>query len=147
MIVISDIDGCLADITNRLSLLRQTPIDWAAVNNKIPFDRPVRGTIEILRALAARGHIINLFTGRAETTRGATEQWLNTWKIPYNELVMRPDDDQSPNYALKREWVRKYSPGRVLFILDDSPAAITLYRQMGFLAMQVRTVDATPIYS
>lgn len=147
MIIISDIDGCLADITNRLSLLRQTPIDWAAVATKIPYDRPVRGMHEVLRALAARGHLVHLFTGRSEVTRDATIDWLKTWKVPFNDLVMRPLDDFSPNYMLKRDWIRQYSPQRILFALDDSPATITLYRQMGFLALQARTVDATPIYS
>lgn len=147
MLIISDIDGVIADVTNRLSLLRQNPIDWDSVNAKIPFDRPVVGTIEMLRALAARGHLVHLFTGRAESTRDETEIWLQKWRVPYNDLIMRPDDDFSPNYALKRIWIRRYTPQRILFALDDSPTVITIYRQLGLLAMQVRTVDATPIYS
>lgn len=134
MVVISDIDGVLADPAHRISQLRQRPIDWVAISRKIPQDRPIKPSIEILRSLAVRGYTIHLFTGRSQESESATKFWLNKWKIPYASLTMRDPDDYSPNYALKQKWVRSFSPDLVLFILEDSPMAIKIYLQLGYFA-------------
>lgn len=144
MIITSDLDGVLADNTHRAGQLAANPPDWQAVAEAIPHDKPVMPLILMLRLFAARGHVIHILTGRAETTRAATEAWLDKYAVPYHALRMRADDDARPQVLLKRDFIRPYNKARVLFSLEDNPRVVALYRAAGLLTLQPRLTDLTP---
>lgn len=120
------------------------PPDWQAVAEAIKRDRPVFPLILMLRLFAQRGHVIHFITGRAEATREATTQWLDTYKVPYHAIRMRPNDDTRPQLFLKRDIIRPYNRSRVLLALEDNPKVVKLYRSLGLLTLQPRLLDATP---
>lgn len=137
MIVICDIDGTLSDMEARRTLLLNDPIDWVEFSRRAFQDPPIVETVETIRALKQRTHRIIIFTGRDESARELTVKWLEQHHIPYNDLCMREEGDDRPNWQIKKEWLSKYSPSSVLVALDDDPQVIRMYRQKGVPAWLV----------
>lgn len=137
MILVSDLDGTLANIQHRLPLTRADVIDWRAVSAAIPNDKPIVPMIGLLRLHVARGHIVHLMSGRSEETRAATVAWLARYQVPWHALRLRPAGDRSPNWQLKLGWLRTYPRQRVLFALDDNPYACRIFARLGVLPLQV----------
>ena len=95
MIVFLDLDGTLCDDRWR----RQAIPDWDAYHAGIPNDKPRDIVREFCESLVD-GFLI-LLTGRPEKHRGATMEWLRRYDVPYDDLLMRPNDDYASNAELK----------------------------------------------
>lgn len=134
--VIVDIDGTLA---RRIEPGRHWT-DWARVNE----DTPVNAVITTVRALHAAGHKILVLSGRPAVCRAATEAWLaEHLDFPYEKLLMRPDRDFRPDWAMKAllfdEHIRhQYA---VQLVLDDRDQVVTLWRAIGLPCFQVAPGD------
>ena len=125
-----DLDGVLA---NSLHRAKDAP-DWDLFYSKIPGDKPILETIEIVRLLRTRNKII-FITGRPERTRKITENWLRNYlqTIPYQyTLVMRKDGSNEPNPDTKLKMCREVKPD--LVFEDDEETAQALYDN-GFKVM------------
>jgi len=79
--IICDIDGTLAHIGER------SPYDWHRVGE----DTLDQVVIDILRHFNDR--VIILVSGRDESCRNETQQWLSDNKVPFQHLYMRPEKD------------------------------------------------------
>ena len=67
--------------------------------------RPTEGNyIDLIDSLATFNVGIFILTGRFESTRGATEEWLNYYKVFYDKLVMKPYKD---TYVKSNVWKEK----------------------------------------
>ena len=127
--LICDIDGTLSDSTNRKIF-----DDSHAIEDMII--EPVR---DILFQYASSDMTIFIMSGRKETCREITEQWLEKNSVPYDDLYMRKADDNRDDTIIKRELYEKYIKGRynVLFILDDRPKVCKMWQDLGIFTLVV----------
>ena len=104
---IFDLDNTIAKIDKRLAK--------ATVNGKLDYnllheeylitqDTPMYETIDLMNSLANFNVGIFILTGRFATTRGATEEWLNYYKVPYDKLQMKL---YAHRFMKSDEWKRR----------------------------------------
>jgi len=131
--VICDLDGTIAMHTGR------TPFEW----DRLFEDQIDWRMKDILRALAATGAEIIFLTGRQESVREKTEEWLTAnfgWK---HQLIMRPDREFGKGNAVKKELYEKYVKGKynVICVFDDANYCVDMWRNEGLLTLQVQDSD------
>lgn len=131
--VIIDIDGTLANIGGR------NPYDRDFIN-----DKPVEQVVLFNRMIVSEFHGKNdnrifLFSGRSRKYLNETIRWLNKHEIYYDNLVMRPENDNRSDDTLKREFYENYIKGyyNVLFIVDDRPKVVRMWRSLGLFVFDV----------
>lgn len=129
-----DIDGTLA-----LNTGGRSPYDWTRVGED-SVNEPVK---EALTRKFEYGDDIILVSGRDESCRDETEQWLVANKIKYHELFMRPEGDNRNDAVVKLEIFREHIDGRycVLGIYDDRDRVVEMWRSVGLLCCQVAPGD------
>jgi predicted kinase len=127
-IVIVDIDGTLAEMTDR------GPFDWMQVWKDVPKMNVVR----VVNSLRESGHYIVVMSGRSDICREMTEDWLRKY-ITYNELHMRKDGDNRKDYIVKREiFMREFNPDDILCVIDDRKQVVEMWRtHFGLTVLQV----------
>jgi predicted kinase len=127
--VLCDIDGTLADNTNR------GPYDW----QKVESDELIVATADALVAFAARGDRIILMSGRGEDVREGTERWLTKHGVAYDELWMRKAGDTRADDIVKSELFDAHVRHRyaVRVVLDDRSRVVALWRRLGLTCWQV----------
>ena len=135
-IIIFDIDGTLADCSDRVHHLDKSPKDWNSFFEGMGSDRPNNPVVEICRAMNSSGHFILLCTGRYEKHREITENWLSNNNIPYNELRMRQNDDKRSDTEIKREMVSDMELQDILFIIEDRERVVEMWRNLGVTCLQ-----------
>ncbi len=144
MNVVFDIDGVLADV--RRFVVEYLPHDWKEYfshTEEFPCVLPI---VALLCSLQSeRYHKVYLVTGRPESNREATENWLRkelpACRIPSYLLMMRSNGDSRATYEIKMQWFRDIRPD---LIVDDDPAVVEAATKEGFVVLQVHGYRATP---
>jgi len=139
---IFDLDGTLADDSHRWHHVQRSG-DWDSYYAACPEDKPIEHVLEIARALNGAGYSIVIVTGRSESIRRETEDWLLQHGILFSELIMRKKTDRRRNSELKLEALetlraKGYLP---LMVFEDLPAAVATYRRAGVPCAQVADPD------
>lgn len=148
---ISDIDGTLSDATHRLHYIdgyaageKQKSKDWPAFLAEAVNDPPIWPMVYTLRALARSWEIV-LSTGRRENQRDMTVAWLHKYGIPFDNLLMRPLDDNRSDYIVKPEVLAaEYGPHpfrQVQTIFEDRKRVAEAWRALGYHVCQVAEGD------
>lgn len=131
---IVDIDGTLAtvDITDPKA---RSHYDMERVDE----DSPVEHAILIVKALKAAGHRIIVVSGRKESGRAKTAEWLDAFEVGFDELIMRPDDDDRSDDVLKAEIYDENIEGKyyVAGCIDDRKKVVDMWRAKGLFVAQV----------
>jgi len=94
---IFDLDNTIADINNRLAIAcKEDKLDYSVLHNPklIKTDRPMYKTIDLINDLSNFNVGIFILTARFSSTREVTEQWLNTYNVPYDKLQMKLHKDR-----------------------------------------------------
>jgi predicted kinase len=127
-----DIDGTLAINETR------HPFDWDRVDEDI-LNPAVAITIEKL----GRDAQIILLSGRSNVCFDLTVSWLKQHNISYQDLFMRPADDQRPDEMLKSELYYFHIRDRynVIGAIDDRPKVCRMWRNLGLSVFQVGNPD------
>ena len=135
---IVDIDGTLAHRTGR------SPYDYDRVGED-RVDHLVRWQIE--KFLHANVTVF-LCSGRPESCREQTEDWLSINQVQYDSLLMRPADayrkgNQLPDWIVKyhlfdKHIRRKYNP---IVSIDDRNQVVEMWRLLGIRCWQVAPGD------
>lgn len=73
---IFDIDGTIADCSQRLHFIQQEKPDWGSFYKDCVNDKPIPTTLEVLCALQKHGAKIVFVTGRPEKYMDETMDWL-----------------------------------------------------------------------
>lgn len=138
-IVISDLDGTLADIEHRLHWIHRDDPDWTAFFLACPGDVPIGNTITVLRTLHAAGYEVVIASGRGEVARDATIDWLSRHDVPWDRLLLRSKGDERHDDEIKTEMVREngLAPELTLVVLEDRASVVQTWRRMGFHVFQV----------
>ena len=141
--VVFDLDGTLADITNRmnLSLKSNGKIDWTKFFNpeNIRLDLPNMKVIRMAKILKSKGFKIFIFSGRSDQTKEATEKWLEKYDVPFDLLKMIPMGDNIKDSILKENWLREVfdSPDDIFAVFDDRQQVVDMWRSYGIQVFQV----------
>jgi hypothetical protein len=151
MILILDLDRTL----NRLyppsarSIRDLAPPDLRAENGRRFWDwvidhllqvayPPHETAFAVLKVLSAEASKIIVNTGRPETLRGVSEDWIRCF-LPVDEIRMRADDDFRPTAEVKRNNItsvlRAHSSGEI-YAFDDNEAALRIYREIGIASLR-----------
>lgn len=146
-IILCDIDGTLADISHRLHFINGAHKDYDAFFDAMVDDKPLSNVVEVVRSLWHRHDIIFL-SGRPDSHREQTNQWLSDHVIPLEHiaLLMRKAGDFRPDYVVKRELyetVQRLSPDdRIVGVIDDRPQVIEkCWRPLGVTVFKVGEWD------
>ena len=141
-VVIFDIDGTIADNSGRTHYITGGKQDWESYNKETYADKPMQAMLNQLDIIGMVSPVI-LLTGRTDSTRGATIQWLRdhgiSYKITANPqkmarksicLIMRDDKDRTPNDQYKKKEVSKLKANFVNPVLafDDDEKCRKVYR-------------------
>lgn len=135
-IVIFDIDGTLADVSERVHHLRKTPKDWDAFFEGMARDRAIRSMVRLCNLLHASGIRIILCSGRNEGHRAETVNWLARQGVNYHDLRLRRDGDFRSDVVVKREMLRGIDKRRVLFVVEDRSRVVEMWRAEGLVCLQ-----------
>ena len=138
---IFDLDNTIAKMDKRLAK--------ATVNGKLDYkllhqeylimqDTPMHETIDLIDSLASFNIGIFILTGRFESTKGCTEEWLTYWRVPYDKLVMKSyKDTYMKSSTWKEKQLRKFieenniTPEHIILAADDHKPNQTMFELWG----------------
>lgn len=151
--VIFDLDGTLADVTDRrMKAIQESDgkMNWSEFFNpdNIQLDQPNYPVINAFNAMKAAGFRMAIFSGRSNATQEATEKWLNDNGIKYDILRMRPAEPPllfMKDDELKEMWLDEEFPGdeinEIECVFDDRDKVVNMWRKRGIHCFQVAPGD------
>ncbi len=104
-------------------------------------DTPIQPVIYILEKLSAY-HEIEIWSGRCESVRKKTEEWLSKFVHPFYKidiLKMRPIGDYTPDDVLKEQWLDEaLAEGKTIeYIFDDRKKVRDMWVRRGIFVFDV----------
>lgn len=135
-LVIFDIDGTLADISERVHHVRRKPKNWNAFNAGMAQDKAIRSMVWLCNILYAAGVRIVLCSGRNEKNRPETVEWLDRHGVNYHELLLRKDEDFRSDAVVKREVLQGMDRSKILFVVEDRSRVVEMWRSEGLVCLQ-----------
>lgn len=139
-VIVFDIDGTLADNGHRVGFIRTKPKNWNAYH-AITGDDVLISDIAYIHSLFVAAQDLILFgTGRNESQRIVTTEWLNRYNLTHVEMFMRKDGDYRDDGTIKSELldqiIEKYGFPYLWF--DDRNRVVEAIRARGVRVLQVR---------
>lgn len=141
--VICDLDGTLADITERKkkSTLPNGKLNWDEFFNpdNISLDVPRYDVIQqVSQHCIDNNTDLFVVSGRSDRTREATRYWLAKYGILPDRLIMRPAGDSTPDDELKEKWLNTYLDKTMCVkVFDDRPRVISMWKRNGLEVIDV----------
>jgi phosphoglycolate phosphatase-like HAD superfamily hydrolase len=111
--------------------------DWDRFFDGINEDQPVGPTIDLLNSLK-RDYSILLCSGRPETYRQQTTEWLSVHAIHHDALYMREQNDRRADPVIKNDFLKRirndgYDP---FLVVDDRTSVVEMWRKEGLTCLQ-----------
>jgi phosphoglycolate phosphatase-like HAD superfamily hydrolase len=135
-VAVFDIDGTLADVSERLHHVRSRPKDWDAFFAGMAQDKAIRAVVRLCNLLHDAGLRVVLCSGRPEAYRATTVAWLEREGVRYDELRLRRDGDRRADTLAKRQMLADLAPAQVLFIVEDRSSVVEMWREAGYVCLQ-----------
>jgi phosphoglycolate phosphatase-like HAD superfamily hydrolase len=141
--VIFDIDGTLSDTSKRNHYVRSKPRNWKAFAAAIPYDDPYEDIIWLLNLFNQVGVTVILCSGREETSRKDTEEWLEKYGVKYFKMFMRGVKDYRDDTVVKYEMLLaiRHMGFEPRMVFDDRQKVVDMWRGMGLRCLQVQPGD------
>lgn len=146
MKVIIDIDNTLSNSNIRFALATRPngKIDWEAAHipNNILMDDPFYPMIDLVKQYKQNGFEVILLTGRPESVRDVTIEWLKKYNIEYDQLIMRSWEDnflKAPIY--KKKMYETYIKEDVFCAYDDDQRIIDMWVDLKIPCFKVYVID------
>ena len=139
---IFDVDGTLANVDPYLHHVRGSNRDYEAFHEASMDALPNIEVVEMLNnAFFDQMHVI-IVTSRKEKWRGLTSYWLAKNDIGHHALYMRSDEDDRPDYEVKKDILLKIkNHWNVVHAVDDNPNVIRLWENYGIPTTKIGTWD------
>lgn len=148
---IVDMDGTLCDVSSiRYHVSPSDP----RFSGKKRFDKFHAGSIDCppnpeavawFRQSLLLGLTPVIVTARKAMWRYHTILWLHEHGFEYDDLLMRADDDNRPDYEVKADILThirtRYRP---VLALDDNPAVVRLWREQGIQTVTIPGWEQSP---
>lgn len=131
---IVDVDNTIATKSDR------DPYDYSRVFE----DKPITHTVEVVRKLAIDSAII-ILSGREDSCKDVTAEWLRANRIPFTELHMRKSGDYRKDAIVKGELFDEFLRHRFLVLgaIDDRLSVCRLWFALGVPLLRVGDPDAS----
>lgn len=135
--IIVDIDGTIANIEHRTHFVRgPDKKNWKDFFANMDKDTPNEWCKDLINRYK-EDHLIVLCSGRPDSYREVTEQWLKKHNIFFDELYMRPRDDQRADSIIKEiildfELSPRYN---ITMWIDDRKQVIDKIRERGIFVL------------
>lgn len=139
-IVVFDIDGTLADTSNRIHHVKPKEGEkknWSAFFKEAENDAPIHYVINLTYLYHQAGYSIVLCTGRPANLRHDTQTWLTKHGVIYSDLLMRLTTDRGPDYEVKGKTLleflkaNKLELSQVEAVYEDRIPVAEMWRKMG----------------
>lgn len=135
--IICDLDGTLCNNDAREHLVRGGKKDWKGFFDGIPNDKLNVWCKKLLNTMR-QNSIITMCSGRPETYRETTKNWLYNNKVFFDNLYMRPSNDSRSDTIIKEiildfEILTRYND--ILFAIDDRKCVIDMWRSRGITVL------------
>jgi predicted kinase len=129
-VIISDIDGTVAHMNGK-----RGPFEW----HRVGVDDADWSVIRMLKTWTDRGEKLIMLSGRDESCRKETEEWLKEKGIHFHKLLMRPTGDFRKDSIIKAEIYEKELKGKynIIMIYDDRDQVVETWRSLGLKCAQV----------
>ncbi|MBK26744.1 MAG: hypothetical protein CME70_22275 [Halobacteriovorax sp.] len=136
--ILVDLDGTLADIEHRVHHVQSENKDWKAFNQNMESDSLNQWCADLVKAMRSENYKIIFITGRGESTRKVTEEWLSSHDISFEHLFMRPLKDRREDFEVKKEIYEKQikSKYQVVFVVEDRASVVKMWRSIGLVCLQ-----------
>lgn len=145
MTVIFDIDNTLSLSNKRFELATKPngKIDWdiAHTPEYVLQDLPNLPVVDLAIKYKKEGAKIIIITGRPDTIKNVTEEWLKQWGVTYDELYMRTKQDfyvKAP--ILKRKIYETYITDDIFCAYDDDQDIIDMWIDLGIPCCKVYAI-------
>jgi hydroxymethylpyrimidine pyrophosphatase-like HAD family hydrolase len=135
-IVIFDIDGTLADVSQRIHHVRKKPKNWNAFFAGMAQDKAIHSMVRLCNILYASGIKIILCSGRSEKHRDETVRWLGEQGVSYHGLMLRKDHDRRSDTVVKCEMLEQIDRSKILFVVEDRSRVVEMWRSEGLVCLQ-----------
>lgn len=141
-IIITDLDGTLFDNRHRAHLVPPREewgktAAWDAFNLACLDDTPICENIDLHNAFSGGNGCVSriLLTSRSVIARAPTIDALHSAGVLFDDLVMRPADEDAPPAYFKVETLMRFSAGvcredAAFTFMDDDPSVIRMARGM-----------------
>lgn len=142
--IIIDLDGTLCDVSHRVHFVKSAAPDWQGFFDACSDDTPNAAIVALIDMAAQQNIPILFVSGRPETHRTQTEDWLCLHELgDYTELLMRAAGDHRQDAVVKRELYETHIAGRyqILFTVDDRKQVVQMWRDLGLTCFQVAEGD------
>lgn len=142
MKVIIDIDNTLCISNDRFDLAQKDngKIDWDIAHDpkNIILDKPNYPMIDLARKYKESGFNVIILTGRPESVRDVTIEWLNKYSIEYDTLLMRSWEDNFLKAKMyKRKMFETHIESNVFCAYDDDQDIIDLWSELNIPSFKV----------
>lgn len=129
-----DIDGTIAKMNGK-----RGPYDYHLAGGD-DLNAPVAA---VVRSLVETGFQIVFLSGRSDSCRSETQEWLDKHGFAGHELHMRKEGDQRKDSIVKHEifWDQIAPRFQVIGTFDDRDSVVSLWRTMGITCFQVNYGD------
>lgn len=136
--ILVDIDGTLADVEHRVHHVQSDTKNWKAFNDGMVHDELNLWCADLIKAMKKEGYKTVFITGRGESYREHTIEWMKKHNIEMDELFMRPASDRREDFEVKRELYeeRIKSLYKVLFVVEDRASVVKMWREIGLVCLQ-----------
>jgi phosphoglycolate phosphatase-like HAD superfamily hydrolase len=139
---IFDVDGTLANVDPYLHHVRGTNKDYDAFHKASIDALPNIDVLLMLNNAVSDRHTILVVTSTKEKWRGLTSMWLAINNARSHALFMRSDEDDRPDYEVKKDILDKINDyWTVVHAVDDNPNVIRLWEEHGITTTKIGTWD------
>ncbi|UGA53593.1 phosphatase domain-containing protein [Vibrio sp. VB16] len=144
--VIVDVDGTLAEFDPEAvkSWVLGDEKHWDAFFDYMRDALPVQNIYKLVNHLAKQGEAIIICSGRPDSHKQHTLDWLDKHCIPYEDIYLRPRGrDADSDASVKKDLLDDihkagYSPW---LVLDDRTEVVDYWRSAGLTCLQVAPGD------
>jgi signal peptide peptidase SppA len=98
-----------------------------------------------LKKMKEEGKQIHVVTGRHESRKEATEEYLKSNDVPYDEIHLNPSDSHDSIPAYKVDKVKSLEgANKVKHILENDPECIKAYEAAGYKCIHPKDLESNP---
>ena len=128
--VLVDMDGTLADSRHREHHVEGKRKNWPAFFAAMDADEPNPAIAEWVGELSSSYDIV-IVTGRPQQYLRNTIEWLQKYKLPFAQILMRREGDRRPDFVVKEEMLQALDLQRIAFVIDDRPSVCDMWERSG----------------
>lgn len=140
-VVVFDLDGTISLDHHRKHLAEAG--EWDAYFDACDKDLPNNAVIHTMNTFSRYGFGVVILTGRSDAVREKTTAWLREHRVEYDNLIMRPHGNHTPDVELKPAMLEQagIEIGDVMAFYEDRKKVVDMWRQKGAACFQVADGD------